>query len=176
MEVPMLGQSAAQARNAQPQEPEAPEIIDAETGFLVYRDLNGEVLVGDLDKPVTPSREATWTDIIAMSTSAEEPWPDLGEEDDTSDLEVNTAFIVYRLEDGTILADTNVDVPVTVKKAPHAHDIEGMLEVVKRDADTLSHAPYIAQQVVQTQMAIGRAAQQQMEQARIQQQLAGGKN
>lgn len=175
MEVPMLGASAAKARQQQPAPEPENALIEAETAFIVYRELDGEVsLTRDLDTPFAVDRQAHPHDIIGMATAVEAPEIDADYFPDT-EIAVSTAFLVYRLPGGEVLANTDLDAPVCADREPHAHDIEGMLEAVVRDVDTISHAPYFANAVVQAQMQVGQAMRQQMEHAQIQQKLAGGK-
>lgn len=173
MDIPLLGASAAQAR----QVPPAPEnaLIEAETAFLVYRELDGEVGVSrDISYPVVADRQAHPHDIIGMSAVAEAPEIDPDYFPDTEAF-VSTAFLVYRLPGGEVLANTDLSAPVTVDREPHDHDIDGMLEAVIRDVDTISHAPYVAQAVLQGQMQVAQQMQQQMQHQQMQARLAGGK-
>ena len=81
MNVPDLSQNAARNRNStQPEEElgpvggstagQAPEVIEADTAFLVYRLPNGETVVTpDLYTPVIPRRDPTTDEVSAMSAN-----------------------------------------------------------------------------------------------------------
>lgn len=173
MEVPMLGASAAKARQQLP-EPEENAIIEAETAFIVFRTLGGEVgVTTDLDEAFVSDRQAHPHDIIGMSEVARDRSPGWHLPSD-GDFNVSTAFLVYRLPGGEVLANTDLDAPVSPERRAHyPDDIAGMLAAVVRDVDCISHAPYLAQAVVQGQMQVGQAMRQQMEHAQIQQKLSG---
>jgi hypothetical protein len=76
MSIPELGQSAARARQAPAvtvEAPEVPEIIEAETAFLVFRTPDGRTVVSpDLDLPVSPRREPTTHDVVGMCANAQD--------------------------------------------------------------------------------------------------------
>jgi hypothetical protein len=74
MDVPELGQSAARARQAAPDAdgeaplPPAPEVIHAETAFIVYRLPDGQVILNaDLNAPVTVRRPPLSHDVVGMA-------------------------------------------------------------------------------------------------------------
>jgi hypothetical protein len=168
MEVPLLGQG----RSVPAPEPEA-ALIEAETAFIVYRYPDGKVgLTYWDDDELTIDRQAHPHDIIGMSEAVN---PETDEFGGPEDGRVSTAFLVYRGAEGEVLANTDIDVPIVAERTPHSHDVRGMLAAVVRDVDTISHAPYFAQAVVQAQMMAGRAMQQQMQNQQIQAKLAGGK-
>lgn len=178
-EIPMLGQAAARARAMQAHpagrtEPDAPKIIEADTAFLVVAFDDGEVLATpDINAPVDPGREAHPHDIIGMLHAI------VAQDDPMTAItphHVQTALIVYRLPDGQCIADTNIDVPVAVTRAPHPHDVIGMSRAVITDTDTLAHAPYVANVVVSTQQAMAQAVMQQRQAQAVQQQLDKQRN
>ncbi len=74
MEIPDLSQRAARTRVTEPATEEvpeqipAPEVIEADTAFLVYRLPSGQTVVTpDLNTPVIARREPTTHEVIGMS-------------------------------------------------------------------------------------------------------------
>lgn len=179
MEIPVLGQSAARARQAQAQqEQQVPDeedaLIEAETGVLVLQFADGEVLVSpDLNIEVSPRREASGHDLIGMAhaVATQEDPVFARQSGKTAEGTVITAFLLYRLPDGQVLGNTDLDAPVTVEREPHLHDIIGMAHAMATDVDVMLHAQYIANAVVGTQQAAARAAMQQMQAAQVKAQL-----
>lgn len=173
MEIPLLGQSNAQARASQPQEPDTTEPIDVVTAFYVVKLKNGQAgVIPDINIDLKTERSAHPHDTIGLCRIAlNDPYcyDDFYEAGDT--LEVETGILVYLLPHGEALADTDLDTPVTPRREPTVDEIVMASEVVMRDMDVIFHAPHLAQQVVQAQMAMGRAVQEQMEKERIKTEL-----
>jgi hypothetical protein len=72
--VPDLGGSAArQRREEKQQQPDAPEILEVETAFLMYRTKDGKViLTEDLNSPVKTERQIIPEEMLTMMYIASE--------------------------------------------------------------------------------------------------------
>lgn len=180
MEIPLLGQSNAQSRQTETV-PDENTPIDAVTAFYIVKLKNGQAgIIPDINIDLRSSREAHPHETIGLCrVAANDPWCSEGFADDlvgmdNDFLEVETGVLIYILPHGEALADTNLDTPVTPEREPTVDEILMATEVVMRDMDIIFHAPFLAQQVVQAQMAMGRAVQEQMERAQLQAKLAGG--
>lgn len=76
-------------------------------------------------------------------------------------IDVDTAFLVYRLPTGEVLVDTDINANIVPARAPHPHDILGMVAAASGDVSIMAHAPYIASTVIQEQMNVARGIQEQ---------------
>jgi hypothetical protein len=88
-------------------------------------------------------------------------------------IEVDTAFLVYRLPTGEVVANTDINAPIVPARTAHSHDIIGMSHSVIGDVETMARAPYIGRAVVAEQMQMAQQIQAQRQQAAAMSALAG---
>jgi len=88
-------------------------------------------------------------------------------------ISAETAFIVYRLEDGQVILDANLNAPVSVRRAPLSHDVIGMAHCVIEDIRLMGTIPAIANAAAEEVVAkVEQKQQEQMKQFQDQQILA----
>jgi hypothetical protein len=87
-------------------------------------------------------------------------------------IEVECAYLVYRLPDGQVMANTNINTPIAPAREPHPHDIIGMSHAVIGDTDVLVHAGFLAEQVIQRQRIEMQRVMEAQQNAQIQAQMA----
>lgn len=173
MNVPLLGQPRPQ----QP-EPAEPEIIDAITAFYLLECDGGVLVATDVNMDVRVDREPHPHDIIAMARVAQDNALRISLTEHAADAQpypASTGVIVYKLQTGEVLANTDLDAPVHPDRCATFTDIVGMLENVIRDVDTMSHSAYLAQAVVGAQMQMGQALRQNLEAEKVRQEIEKAK-
>lgn len=179
MQVPELGDSAARARAEQARQQaliaqlsgQTGQPFEVETAFFVYRDQAGEVVVRTLEAEgaLTSRRPPTRHDVFAMAHVAASGSVSIEDSlyDGNGDVEADTGFIVYRMPDGTVIQNANLEVPVVPSREATTHDIQGMLFVVTLDTYASALIPSVSQATVQMLQMVGQQMAEAQEADRL---------
>jgi len=84
--------------------------------------------------------------------------PDSGKEQEP--IAVDTAFLVFRLPDGTTVMHHDTDLPLKVVRPPTRDEVKGMCANVISDTDNTEVAMLTTQQVLGNLMQMGQQQQQ----------------
>lgn len=170
--VPQLGSSAARARQAHAAQEalvarltgQTGEAFDVETAFIVYCNLSGGIGVSDDINAITdvqrpPSRHDV-IGMVHMASTVRNLMVDHGA------IHAKTAFLVYRMSDGTVIMNSNLDTPVVPQRVARQHDVMSMSFVVL--SDTLLGAAFanIPQATVQLMLSVQQQMAEQAEAAK----------
>jgi len=89
--------------------------------------------------------------------------------DETPFVEAVTAFLVYKRQDGLYAISTDINIPITVERAPSPDELWQAVAKIKKDIEMQETAMTTAQITVQAQMQMAH----QMREAQQNQQLIG---
>lgn len=90
--------------------------------------------------------------------------------------DVETAFLLYRLPDGQVVMDANINAAIAPRRGVVAHDVIGMANCVIEDVRLMATAPAIAQETVNAVEARQREVVDQAKNAQIAARIAQTKN
>lgn len=80
-------------------------------------------------------------------------------------VEAQTAFLIYTTPDGNTVLTPDINIPITVERAPTSHEVKGALHNVLDDfqmqESAFLAAPLVAQHVLQAQMQAVQQIQRQ---------------
>lgn len=91
-------------------------------------------------------------------------------------IDVETAFLLYRLPDGQVVMDANINAAIAPRRGVVAHDVIGMANCVIEDVRLMATAPAIAQETVNAVEARQREVVDQAKNAQIAARIAQTKN
>lgn len=91
-------------------------------------------------------------------------------------VDVETAFLVYRLPDGQVVMDANINAAIAPRRGVVAHDVIGMANCVIEDVRLMATAPAIAHETVNAVEARQREVVDQAKNAQIAARIAQTKN
>lgn len=87
-------------------------------------------------------------------------------------IEAVTAFVVYLTPDGRVMADVDLNAPITAQRPPTFDDMYGMCANVMKDVTNTDSAMKTAQATINGQLQVQAQMQQAQQNAQIQQALA----
>jgi len=114
--------------------------------------------IADLGQAAARAREVA-AEMNVTDPDAEEVMPEV--------VEVDTAFLVYRLPTGQVVMNSDINALISPQREPVIHDVIGMTQCVTQDAILMGSAPAIAQATVSAVENAQRAAIKQMQDQQI---------
>ena len=97
--------------------------------------------------------------------------PPVPEKDPNEPIPVRTAFLVYILEDGSVVSTPDINAPIVPERVPNLDEVKGAALSVVSDIEINQISTVTSQQTINLLMQVQKQMSEAMQNAQIQEQI-----